>query len=124
MQESLFQIFSSRNEAVWDTCIYPVPKSIIPVVPSISEMVDKQTAILGFVAKEEIQSAIPLMQPKNNQPDKGSSAQKHLEITELLAVLLIFCLIFFTLSVMWENLGATLTVGGFCFPVLKYFGKI
>lgn len=114
-----FQIFSSRNETSWDLCIYPVPKSIIPELPSITEMVEEQSAILN-TKEDNIQSETLLKPPKS----PSAAVQKTMKISELLAVLLIFCLIFLALSVMWENLGTTVILGGVCFPILRYFGKI
>merc|ERR1712062_840442 len=45
-------------------------------------------------------------------------------VYQLLAILLVFCLLLFALNVMWNNFYTTLFISFVSFPILRWFGKI
>jgi len=45
-------------------------------------------------------------------------------VYQLLAILLVFCLLLFALNVMWNNFYTTLFISLVSFPILRWFGKI
>ena len=45
-------------------------------------------------------------------------------VYQLLAILLVFCLLLFALNVMWNNFYTTLFISFVSFPILRWLGKI
>merc|ERR1712008_209493 len=53
-----------------------------------------------------------------------TDTQTTMTIYQLLAILLIFCLILLALNVMWNNLFTTLLICCITLPILRWLGKV
>ena len=75
----------------------------------------------------------PLQKPLTNvkpaipaKPTKKTSSSKSQKMSwfELIAILLIFCLILVALNVMWTNFFKTMFICCLSFPILRWMGRI
>ena len=127
-----FQIFSSRSDAKWELNIYPVPLTIeeppetndqvdlatvTELVEKLSESSEDETFLIKDIQPEELPPMVQTLNPIEEEDLKFS-------VYQLLAILLIFCLLLFTLNVMWNHFYTTLFVCLVSFPILRKFGKI
>ena len=75
----------------------------------------------------------PLQKPSSNvkpeipaKPTKKTSLPSQIKMSwfELIAILLIFCLILVALNVMWTNFYKTMFICCLSFPILRWMGRI
>ena len=132
----IFQIFSSRSDAKWEIDIYPLPSpieeppetndqvdlaTVTELVEKLSESSEDETFLIKDIQTEvEEESPNPMVQTLNPIEEEDLK----FSVYQLLAILLIFCLLLFTLNVMWNHFYTTLFICLVSFPILRKFGKI
>jgi len=131
-----YEIFSSRSDAKWEIDIYPLPSpieepletndqvdlaTVTELVEKLSESSEDETFLIKDIQTEvEEESPNPMVQTLNPIEEEDLK----FSVYQLLAILLIFCLLLFTLNVMWNHFYTTLFICLVSFPILRKFGKI
>lgn len=149
-----FQIFSSRSETKWNLSIYPAPPipdegvQDEPDLATVTDLVEKisttssetteNSSENSFLIKDDensIQTESEIMQQMESIKELQSEEVEdddpkivedglRFSVYQLLAILLVFCLLLFALNVMWNNFYTTLFISFVSFPILRWFGKI
>ena len=97
------------------------------MVEKLSESSEDET----FLIKDDLPENPEIIQSEKSRIEKimeetevESKPEIKMSVYQLLAILLIFCLLLFTLNVMWNNFYTTLFVCIVLFPILRWFGKV
>lgn len=151
---SSYEIFSSRSETKWNLSIYPAPPipdegvQDEPDLATVTDLVEKisttssetteNSSENSFLIKDDensIQTESEMMQQMESIKELQSEEVEdddpkiveddlRFSVYQLLAILLVFCLLLFALNVMWNNFYTTLFISFVSFPILRWFGKI
>ena len=138
---SSYEIFSSRSDTKWEMSIYPAPPMADeevqvefnddqPDLATVTEMVEKISTTSSedetFLIKDDIQAEESITYSSKMEPivEQSEEIELKFSVYQLVAILLIFCLLLFALNVMWNNVYTTLFISLVSFPILRWFGKI
>ena len=92
-----------------------------PMQSETPEIIEEK--LLGAPAQTE-QDAKPTKVVNEFEEPLEMLPQGQMSFMQLLAILLIFCLIILVLNIMWNNLFTTLFVTGLALPILRWLGKV
>ena len=98
--------------------------TVTELVEKLSESSEDETFLIkADIPEPEIQTENSPIQTKIMEESEPKEEIK-MSVYQLFAILLIFCLLLFTLNVMWNNFYTTLFVCIVLFPILRWFGKV
>ena len=104
---------------------YERSKTETEIIQNTMETVVSKNSVTKLVELSTSEDTEKLFsKSSNSSPDAAKDTKITMTIYQLLAILLIFCLILLILNIMWDNLFTTMLICCFTLPVLRWLGKV
>lgn len=104
---------------------YEQSKTETEIIQNTMETVVSKTSVTKLVEPSTSEDTEELFsKSSNSSPDAAKDTKITMTIYQLLAILLIFCLIMLILNIMWNNLFTTMLICCITLPILRWLGKV